>query len=50
MHGHWIGCVTWNILGQTHFPKQSTEDCFAFEANSPPGTFVPPHVHPMQDE
>jgi len=50
MHGHWTGCVTWNILGQIHFPKQSTEDCFAFEANSRPGTFVPPHIHPMQDE
>lgn len=42
--------VTWNILGQTYFPKQATEDCFAFEAQSPAGTFVPPHIHPTQDE
>jgi quercetin dioxygenase-like cupin family protein len=42
--------VVWNILGQIYHPKQATEDCFAFEANSPPGTFVPPHIHPTQDE
>ena len=42
--------VTWNILGQVYHPKQSTEDCFSFVANSPPGTFVPPHIHPTQDE
>ncbi len=42
--------VTWNILGQIYHPKQSTEDCFSFVANSPPGTFVPPHIHPTQDE
>lgn len=42
--------VTWNILGQVYRPKQSTEDCFSFVANSPPGTFVPPHIHPTQDE
>ncbi|WP_421992974.1 cupin domain-containing protein [Roseococcus sp.] len=42
--------VTWNILGQTYHPKASTDDCFAFEALSPPGTFVPPHIHAVQDE
>lgn len=42
--------VTWNILGQVYHPKQSTADCFSFVANSPPGTFVPPHIHPTQDE
>ncbi len=42
--------TVWNILGQTYYPKQATEDCFAFEAVSPPGTFVPPHIHPTQDE
>jgi quercetin dioxygenase-like cupin family protein len=42
--------VTWNILGQIYHPKQSTADCFSFVANSPPGTFVPPHIHPTQDE
>lgn len=42
--------VVWNILGQTYYPKQSSDTAFAFEAHSPPGTFVPPHIHPTQDE
>ena len=42
--------TVWNILGQTYYPKQSCESSFAFEALSPPGTFVPPHIHPTQDE
>ncbi|PZW42168.1 quercetin dioxygenase-like cupin family protein [Humitalea rosea] len=42
--------TVWNILGQTYYPKQATDDAFAFEALSPPGTFVPPHIHPTQDE
>jgi uncharacterized cupin superfamily protein len=27
-----------------------SETCFAIEALYPPGTFVPPHIHPTQDE
>ena len=42
--------TVWNILGQTYYPKQSCESSFAFDAVSPPGTFVPPHIHPTQDE
>ena len=42
--------VVWNILGQTYLPKQACESSFAFEAHSPAGTFVPPHIHPTQDE
>lgn len=42
--------TVWNILGQTYYPKQESDDSFAFEAVSPPGTFVPVHVHPTQDE
>ncbi len=42
--------VVWNILGQTYYLKQSCDSAFAFEALSPPGTFVPPHIHPTQDE
>lgn len=45
-----LGGTVWNILGQTYWPKQATTDTFAFEALSPPGTFVPPHIHPTQDE
>ncbi len=40
----------WNILGQTYRPLQVSESCFAWHATLPPGTFVPPHVHPTQDE
>ena len=41
---------TWNILGQTYFPKAVCESTFAFETNSAPGQFVPVHIHPEQDE
>ncbi len=40
----------WNILGQTYVPKQISPDSFSWHATFPPGTFVPPHVHPHQDE
>ena len=42
--------VTWSILGHTYWLKAQSEDCFAFETLDPPGTFVPPHIHPDQDE
>lgn len=42
--------ISWNILGQTYVPKQLTQDCFSWHAALPPGTFVPPHIHPDQDE
>lgn len=42
--------TTWNILGQTYFPKAVCETTFAFETNSNPGDFVPVHIHPTQDE
>ena len=42
--------IVWNILGQTYVPKQLTEASFAWHATFPPGTFVPPHIHPTQDE
>lgn len=40
----------WNILGQTYTPKEVSEDSFSWHAVFPPGTFVPPHIHPTQDE
>jgi uncharacterized cupin superfamily protein len=40
----------WNILGQTYVPKQLTDSSFSWFATFPPGTFVPPHYHPTQDE
>lgn len=42
--------VVWNILGQTYKPVQWTNSSFAFDTLFPPGTFVPPHIHPKQDE
>ena len=45
-----IDDIVWNILGQTYRPKQLTERSFAWHATFPPNTFVPPHIHPTQDE
>jgi quercetin dioxygenase-like cupin family protein len=42
--------TVWSILGHTYYPKSHSETCFAFETYDPPGTFVPPHIHPTQDE
>jgi quercetin dioxygenase-like cupin family protein len=42
--------VVWDILGQTYTLKQASTDSMAWHAKFPPGTFVPPHVHPTQDE
>lgn len=42
--------VSWNILGQTYVPKSLTDHSFSWHATFPPGTFVPPHTHPSQDE
>lgn len=40
----------WNVLGHTYFMKAASDSSFAFETLDPPGTGVPPHVHPNQDE
>jgi len=45
-----IDGIVWNILGQTYVPKQVCENSFSWHATFPPGTFVPPHIHPTQDE
>lgn len=42
--------IIWNILGQTYVPKVMSDDSFGWHANLPVGTFVPPHIHPNQDE
>ena len=42
--------IVWNILGQTYVPKSVNEASFSWHATFPPGTFVPPHIHPTQDE
>jgi len=48
--GQGLDGVHWNILGQVYTPKQITEDCFSWHAVFPIETFVPPHIHPTQDE
>jgi len=45
-----IDDIAWSILGQTYRPKQRSDRCFAWHATLPPETFVPPHIHPTQDE
>lgn len=45
-----IDGIEWNILGQIYRPKQRNERSFTWHATLPPDTFVPPHVHPSQDE
>ncbi|NQW10152.1 MAG: cupin domain-containing protein [Alphaproteobacteria bacterium] len=48
--GKGVDGVVWNILGQTYTLKEESESCFTFETLFPVGTFVPPHIHPTQDE
>ncbi len=48
--GEGIEGVRWNILGQIYVPKQHSESSLSWHATFPPGTFVPPHIHPTQDE
>ena len=42
--------LAWNVVGHTYVPKLLTEDAFVWHATIPDGTFVPPHIHPTQDE
>jgi uncharacterized cupin superfamily protein len=42
--------TTWNILGQTYTPKLLSENAFLWHAIIPAEAFVPPHIHPTQDE
>ena len=48
--GTGIDGISWNILGQIYVPKQVSESSMSWHATFPPGTFVPPHIHPTQDE
>ena len=45
-----LDSISWNILGQIYVPKQHSEDSMSWHATLPKGTFVPPHIHPHQDE
>jgi quercetin dioxygenase-like cupin family protein len=48
--GEGLDGIAWDILGQTYKPVQYSTSSFAFDTLFPPGTFVPPHYHPDQDE
>ncbi len=45
-----LGDVTWTVVGHTYTPKLLTPNVFLWHADIPNGTFVPPHIHPTQDE
>ena len=40
----------WRILGHTYWLRSWSESCFVFETCDPPGSGIPAHVHPDQDE
>lgn len=40
----------WRILGQTYTPKLVAESAMIWHAEVPADAFVPPHIHPTQDE
>ena len=42
--------IAWNVLGHRYRLKAECDSMFCFETVDPPGTFVPPHIHPTQDE
>lgn len=45
-----VGDTTWNVVGQIYTPKLHSPNAFIWHAQIPGGTFVPPHIHPTQDE
>ncbi len=42
--------VAWNVVGQIYTPKLHSDNAMIWHAVVPADTFVPPHVHPTQDE
>ena len=42
--------IAWNVVGHTYTPKLLSESAFLWHAVIPAETFVPPHIHPLQDE
>ncbi|EBA15772.1 cupin family protein [Roseobacter sp. SK209-2-6] len=42
--------VAWNVVGHTYTPKLHSDNAFIWHADIPAETFVPPHIHPTQDE
>ena len=48
--GQGLDGVSWNVVGHTYTPILHSENAFMWHAVVPDGTFVPPHIHPTQDE
>ena len=42
--------IQWNVVGQIYTPKLLSDNAFIWHAHVPADTFVPPHIHPKQDE
>lgn len=42
--------IAWNVVGQIYTPKLHSDNVMIWHAVVPAETFVPPHVHPTQDE
>ena len=42
--------IAWNVVGHTYTPKVLSNNAFIWHAQVPAETFVPPHIHPTQDE
>ncbi len=42
--------TVWNVLGQTYTLKEESDASMSWHALLPAGSFVPPHIHPTQDE
>ena len=42
--------IAWNVVGHLYRPVFCSDDAFVWSAVIPAGTFVPPHIHPLQDE
>jgi uncharacterized cupin superfamily protein len=40
----------WRILGHTYWLRSWSDSCLIFETSDPPGTGIPAHIHPDQDE
>lgn len=45
-----VAGVAWNVVGHVYTPKLHSNAALIWHAAIPAGTFVPPHIHPTQDE
>lgn len=48
--GTFYASPAWTVVGQTYTPQLVCDSAFVWHALIPADTFVPPHIHPNQDE